>query len=230
MSQASATLMGAQMLSMLSGSHFSLNEAGVSLCLILLCVRACFVSKWRMMQKCSVARSWCFRILEYSSPEWSYIPRSAWSCRVARVCEELRAVVGVSHGGLADLWKERPRGPLWGSEEGPVLQAEGNGPVSGFEGLWGPAALCRGPERRELQAFGTAKARVRPIYSRNASKHRQTDHNSRCCFKEEDNVWNSRWIHAKMINQDDKLSVAPLFPPLVALADPAPFPPFKWKI
>lgn len=123
-----------------------------------------------------------------------------WSCRVARVCEELCPMVGVPHCGLADLWKECPRSPLWGSEEGAVLQAEGNGPIPGFEGLWGPAALCRGSEGRKFQAFGTAKAGVRPVHSRNASEHRQTDHNSGCCFKEEDNVWNSTGIHAKMMN------------------------------
>lgn len=100
-----------------------------------------------------------------------YVLSSRLFCRMARVCEELRPLVGVAHAGLAQLREERAGGPLRGSEEGPVLQAEGHGPVFGPEGLRGPPALRRGPEGRELQTIGAAEARVRSLHSRNASEH-----------------------------------------------------------
>lgn len=122
------------------------------------------------------------------------------SCRVARVCAELCALVGVPHAGLAELWEERPGGPLWGSEEGPVLQAERDGSVSWFEGFWGPPALRRGPEGWKLQAIRATKAWIRPLYSWNESEHQWTDQNSRRRIEEKADVWSSRGVSAKMIN------------------------------
>lgn len=121
------------------------------------------------------------------------------SCRVARVCEELRSLVGVPHAGLAAPREERPCGSLWGCEEGPVLPTQGDGPVPGVEGLWGPPALRRSPEGRKLQAIGAAQTWIRPLHSWDASEHQRTDQNSRHCVEEKEHAWSTRWIHAKMI-------------------------------
>lgn len=139
-----------------------------------------------------------------------YFLYSHLSCRVARVCEELCPLVGVPHIGLAELWEDCPRGPLWECEEGPVLPAEGDGPVSGFEGFWGPPSLCRGPEGWKLQAIRATKAWIWSLYSWNASEHQRTDQNSRRCLEEEEHVWSSRRIYAKMIYVIPSFSFFPL--------------------
>ena len=128
-----------------------------------------------------------------------YFVVSHLSCRVAWVCQELCPLVGVPHLGLVELWEERPRGPLWGPEEGPVLPAQGDGPVSEFEGFWGTPTLCGGPERWKLQAIRAAKTWIWPLYEWNASEHRWTDQNSKRCLEETEPVWSSRGIYAKMI-------------------------------
>lgn len=135
------------------------------------------------------------------------------SCRVARVCEELRSLVGIPHVGLAEFWEECPCGPLWGPEERPVLTAQRNGPVFGFEGLWGSSSLRRGPEGRKLQAIRTKKTWIWPLYSWNASEYQWTDQNGKHCPEEKKPVWSSRGIYAKMIY------VTPLF---------LLFTPFNW--